>query len=304
MPIAGFAIGRVAWWAAVQAAVVLACSAAQGQQRLDPDFDTSVAKPAYPSEGPRVCFDEGHHNFHTSTGRYKPFADLIGHDGYRVKAHGEPFTRASLAECDVLVIANALGAARMGSREAADPAFTDAECDAVRDWVEGGGALLLITDHYPTGMAAQKLGERFGVKMSGGLTEEYEFTPEKGLAADHPIMRGRSEGERINRVRTFTGQSLEGPEGSVTLLTLPEDAQEKTPNPVDPHGARPIDGKAKYAAQAVALPAGKGRVVVLGEAAMLTAQVAGEERFGMNQPGIDNRQLALNIMHWLSGLMP
>ena len=49
---------------------------------------------------------------------------------------------------------------------------------------------------------------------------------------------------------------------------------------------------------------GKGHVVVLGEAAMLSAQLAGPNGnpFGMNRPGIDNRQLALNIMHWLSGL--
>jgi len=26
-------------------------------------------------------------------------------------------------------------------------------------------------------------------------------------------------------------------------------------------------------------------------------------KFGMNRAGIDNRQLALNIMHWLSGLL-
>jgi len=26
-------------------------------------------------------------------------------------------------------------------------------------------------------------------------------------------------------------------------------------------------------------------------------------KFGMNRPGIDNRQLALNIMHWLSGML-
>jgi hypothetical protein len=25
--------------------------------------------------------------------------------------------------------------------------------------------------------------------------------------------------------------------------------------------------------------------------------------FGMNRPGTDNRQLALNILHWLSGAM-
>jgi len=43
---------------------------------------------------------------------------------------------------------------------------------------------------------------------------------------------------------------------------------------------------------------------VLGEAAMLTAQVALRGfRFGMNVTGIDNRQLALNMMHWLSGLL-
>jgi len=49
----------------------------------------------------------------------------------------------------------------------------------------------------------------------------------------------------------------------------------------------------------------KGRVVILGEAAMLSAQLAGANKmpFGMNRPGIDNRQIALNIMHWLSGLL-
>ena len=57
-------------------------------------------------------------------------------------------------------------------------------------------------------------------------------------------------------------------------------------------------------AQGIAFKFGKGRVVVLGEAAMMSAQLAGPEkrRMGMNMPGSDNRQLALNIMHWLSGL--
>ena len=49
---------------------------------------------------------------------------------------------------------------------------------------------------------------------------------------------------------------------------------------------------------------GSGRVVVLGEAAMLSAQIDAEGRaFGMNYPNIDNRQFALNIMHWLSSLL-
>jgi len=36
-----------------------------------------------------------------------------------------------------------------------------------------------------------------------------------------------------------------------------------------------------------------------GEAAMLTAQVYKDDHFGMNTPGCDNQQFALNIVHWL-----
>jgi hypothetical protein len=52
---------------------------------------------------------------------------------------------------------------------------------------------------------------------------------------------------------------------------------------------------------------GRGRVIVLGEAAMLSAQLGispnRTEKMGMNVPGTDNRQFALNIMHWLSRLL-
>jgi hypothetical protein len=70
----------------------------------------------------------------------------------------------------------------------------------------------------------------------------------------------------------------------------------------------PPEGKqssAKGRAQGIALEFGKGRVVVLGEAAMLTAQIAGprNRKMGMNAPNNDDRQLALNIMHWLSRVM-
>ena len=51
--------------------------------------------------------------------------------------------------------------------------------------------------------------------------------------------------------------------------------------------------------------------LVLGEAGMLSAQIvrsggadqAGEMKFRMNVPGNDDRQFALNLMHWLSGLL-
>jgi hypothetical protein len=54
-------------------------------------------------------------------------------------------------------------------------------------------------------------------------------------------------------------------------------------------------------AQALALTYGRGRVVVVGEAACLTAQIDGEgARFGMNVSGNDNKQFVRNIMRWLA----
>ena len=106
----------------------------------------------------------------------------------------------------------------------------------------------------------------------------------------------------------FLGTSLKGPTGSVAFLkpadtaidVLPPDRKTSTDEAPPDHKQVSAAGRA----QAIATQFGKGRVVVLGEAAMLTAQVAPRGfRFGMNVSGIDNRQLALNIMHWLSRLL-
>ena len=283
----------------------------QAQQRPDPEFNVVVEHPAYKKGFPRVLFDEAHNNFHTTEGRYKPFADLVISDGYHVIRNRKPFTRAALDTFKVLVIANALGAEEMDDDGADHSAFTDAECDAVRDWVKDGGALLLIADHAPFGGAAENLGKRFDVSMSKGYTLDpanslekqssslLVFSRENKLLLDHAITNGRSEEERIKTVFTFTGQSLKGPKDSVAFLNLASTARDVA----DRQGSNEVSAAGR--AQGIAFKFGKGRVVVIGEAAMLSAQLAGNENrpMGMNVPGSDNRQLALNIMHWLSGVL-
>lgn len=280
----------------------------QGGQHSDPSFETRVARPAYAGgpRHPRILFDEAHHNFHTAGGRYRPFAGLMTSDGYEVIPHRERFTPESLARGDILVIANALGAARMGQPAASRPAFTETECEAVRVWIEGGGSLLLIADHAPMGSAAKGLAKRLGVDMSTGATSDpanseggdtsLVFSRKNGLLGEHPITRGRGDGERVDKVQTFTGTSVKGPAGSTPILRLGDGAVDMPVGDGQPTSA-------KGRAQGVAFPLGKGRVVVMGEAAELSAQIAGGEKFGMNVPGIDNRQFALNIMHWLSGML-
>ncbi len=284
---------------------------ASGQQIADPRFNAKVEHPAFTKNFPRVLFDEAHNNFHTTTGRYKPFADLIFNDGYHVAVNRQPFTKESLQTFKILVIANALGAEDMDDEGADSPAFSAEECDAVRDWIRGGGALLFIADHAPFGSAADILARRLGVDMSNGFTEDpanadpeskipsaLVYSRQNHLLADHPITNGRNDSERVNRIIAFTGQSLKGPEGSDAFMKLADTAVDNLPLTTK---SRSAAGRAL----GIAFHLGKGRVVVLGEAGMLSAQVTGSDNrpFGMNIPDIDNKQLALNIVHWLSGLL-
>jgi hypothetical protein len=310
--------------------VVLSLRAFAGlaqSQEADPNFDASVRVPAYAGAGPVVAIDEAHFNFHTASGRYEPFAKLLRADGYTVRAGTELFSAASLASADVLVIANA---GIMNPAGPTTPAFTAAECAAVAEWVRGGGALLLIADHAPAGAAAAILGESFGVEMGkgwsfelvgkSGINTQIGFTRGNGLLGEHAILRGRNAEEAIDHVRSFTGQSLTVPNGATALLRFAATARE-APQTADldaigdalTRGARDaaaivethsfsIGGRA----QGLAMPFGAGRVVVLGEAAMLSAQIAklpGQAPFpfGMNVPGNDDKQFALNVLHWLSG---
>ncbi len=286
----------------------------------DMSFDTTVREPALAEKKPRVLFDHGHNNVHSIRGRYAPLANLLRADGCRVTQSSSAITPALLNEADVLVVVNAKGP--KGSQDAA--AFTDAECEAVEKWVAGGGSLLLIADHHPCGPATATLSARFGVVMNGGWTDDAAnaregsgdpgqvlFSRVKGSLGDHPITRGRSDVERVGTVETFTGQSLTPPEGASVLMPLADSAIDRIPksSKSETKGGTTTttfetdDRSAAGHCQGVALGHGKGRVVVLAEAAMLSAQEQDGHKFGMNVPGNDNRQFALNVMRWLAGAL-
>jgi len=315
---------RIPPYAAV--ALVLACAwqapaqTGDTQQIADPNFSPVVRNPAYPHAHPVVVVNEAHANFHTMGGRYKPFADVLRADGYLVVAGTQAFTKASLASARVLVISNALGSGFNQSNALNPPsAFTDAECDAVRDWVRGGGALLLVADHSPFGATAATLAARFGVEMGKGYawtvqgnnpepTTTIAYSRDSKSLGDHPITRG------LTRVVTFTGQSLSIPGGATALLKLGTAYESPGANVAADITAFQA-GKATTArtvtnrAQAIAFEYGKGRVVMTGEAAMFSAQVirftdpqghATESKMGMNVPGNDNQQFLINILRWLT----
>ena len=88
--------------------VFLAAFSVFGQQMADPNFDARVATPAYKTSGPKVLFDEAHNNFHTATGRYKPFAEIKS-PTTDIRSCRTTVS-ATLKDYKILVISNALGA--------------------------------------------------------------------------------------------------------------------------------------------------------------------------------------------------
>ena len=302
--------------------------AAAQDQMGDPDFTPTVPSPAYPDGGPTVVLDEAHGSDQTIDGRYRAFAAVLGADGYDVVRGTTRFDEGGLDQVNVLVIANA---AALPPEEGGPSAFTESEIDALDAWVRAGGALLLAADHAPHGDAAAPLAARFGVGMGKGyafrLTEtgltttlDYDLDPDRPDA--HPILRGRSVAERVRRVRAFTGQSLSPPLDAEVLLPMADGRWEGADRDVlgvirermaaDDDVAAVLSDLAVPivdGAQGLALQHGDGRVVVLGEAGMLTAQLIRfppedqreDIRFGLTTPGHDNQQFLLNILHWLSG---
>lgn len=284
-------------------------------QKPDTTYDTHVSSPYVQDKVANILYDEGHHNIHRLNKTYRPFRDILQNDGYQFSINNSLITKSQLERSHILVIVNPMGGS---THDKYKPAFTESECNTIERWVSEGGSLLLVTDHYPIGTATKPLAAKFGVFMGEGTVEDPDplhydqisgwkdqliFTKENGLLAEHEITAD------VDKVITFTGQSLSIPEGADVLLKLGEQSVEARPDSIWDTGfwifkstnARFQDPvPTKGFCQGVAFKHGSGKVVVLGEAAMLTAQLHQGERFGMNYGTNDNKQFLLNIFHWLT----
>jgi hypothetical protein len=318
------------------ALLALTATVVSAQQVADSAFHLAELEPAFePGMGPRACIDSGHHNFHTGDGRYLAFATLLRDDGYRVGQHAGLFSPESLSECDIVVIANAT--AEANAEDWSYPhasVFSADEITALLSWVRAGGSLLLIVDHSPWPGANGDLGILLGAHMLDGYVGMEIFGEmdddalhhtaqlfevsldqlcrnfgEPGELSDHVILRGRNPEEAITTVTTFTGHAFHPSSNMEPLLILSADAMGGAPLRMNLPDSQPEETPAFPVGgwlQGGAVHMGQGRAVVLGEAAMCTAQLAGPERvpMGMNNPlAPQNAQFCLNVVHWLSGLL-
>jgi hypothetical protein len=285
-----------------------------GQIAAD-DFELPATGPPAHAQGagPRVGIDEAHGNFHTAGGRYRSFAALLRRDGYPVAAFSAIFDATTLADVDLLVISNAISAARVEEWVLPNPsAFSAAEIAAVEKWVRQGGRLLLIADHMPMPGAAADLARAFGVLFHDGFAylpdgeSAMTFRHDDGSLATHPVTTG-TPAHPVDFVTTFTGQAfrLTDDADAVPLMFLPARSYLLLPEVAWEFSDATVRIPADGMVQGALLQHGAGRVAVFGEAAAFSAQVQvrNGERFpmGMNDPSAPhNARFLLNVIAWLT----
>ena len=292
---------------------------ARGQQLADKAIDVSVVDPIFGRDaGPTVAIDGAHHNFHTVDGRYAPFAALLRNDGFRVQGSTAQFTANELAHENILVISNALNSVNVDNWVPPTPsAFTEEEIAAVKTWVNDGGALLLIADHFPFPGGAMDLAHAFGFEFINGLAVRVSvlkpdtFTTAEGNLGNDAVTRGRNAEETVSEVETFGGSAFRAPDAARPLLILGNSSIVfSSPRAIA------MTSFAQMAAQSESVPGsgllqgavmkvGKGRIAVFGEAGMFSAQLLQPQGrpFGFNVAPA-NKQFILNVVHWLSGTLP
>jgi len=296
-----------------------------GSMANDSGYRPLLEKPAFSRNGLVMLLDEGHQNLVFNEG----LARLATADGYKVRRSQSKFTADLLQKAKILVILEPGIRGATESPMAPPPAFSDEEAALVHDWVADGGALLFALNGFAAGphSVLTQLGVEFnfGVVTDPQLRKpsdtsgsiEHVFSGEQFLSPSHKIILGRSPAEQVKSVVVIGMNGIKTkPEGAASLLQCSQDAKF---NP----DARQIRAAAKsdtatsktwgpvpapHAPIAIAYTLGKGRVVVLGDARMVSATIfhgadnpSDDHYEGLRQG--DNQQFALNVIHWLSGLM-
>jgi len=168
----------------------------------------------------------------------------------------------------------------------------------------------LIADHIPFANAAKELAKGFEFEFSNGFVFDslsqgvaYFNLKEKTLI-ESIITVGRDSTESVGEIVSFTGQAFKIPDDATSILTFSKGFVNFLPDTTWVFDDNTTKLNAEGWSQGAYKRFGKGKIVVFGEAAMFTAQLAGPQKYkaGMNnEVAPENYQLLLNIIHWLDG---
>ena len=274
---------------------------------IDTTFDLTVASPSCRENCPTILIDDMHDNVTLTKGwDFISLFNLFSNDGFKVIRGRAKFSEESLAKVNVVVIAGGV--------------LDKEESLILNNWIRNGGALLALAHHdgkdlyfeYLKSLGVQTLEiEATQDSLHGLLRDGFTnnpayiyFSAEEKMLGSHPIIKGRNSSETVKRVQTFGSSTIIGPPGSINLLPLSKSSVDFMS--IDTRVISRVPVKTKgMRSHGIAFNFGKGKVVVTDAWALkaLIFEPSERGRMGMNTPGNDNKQFALNIVRWLTGYL-
>jgi Family of unknown function (DUF6421) len=247
----------------------------------------------------RVLFDEAHSEAwtirpdlaremqpaHPGDASYAAAAAALRHRDFAVASNvDQPLDQATLARCDVLVIAHPSDPAWERTTGAGSPRLTAQEREAVTEFVHRGGGLIVLgeTEQDKYGNNVNELLAEFGLQIASDTIQDYEHclgAPSWILAELGEGGRGL-EGDLLARVRSaclYRATALASVDGARVLARARSSAS------------------APSAPLIVAKQHGRGHVVVLAD-----SDLFGDDCIDQ----LDHRALWLNIVAWAASARP
>jgi hypothetical protein len=215
--------------------------------------------------------------------------------GIDVRANRSVISSQSLSGVSLLVIAG-VPATSTGGTVTAD------EVKSIATWIREGGSLLLLTDHAPYAQALEGLAQELGVRFSLETVSDPAFAdpraPESArlvFNSANGLLAATELTDGVRQVVTYGGQAVSrAATGTISVLSLAPTVMTETGRKLTP-----VVGGGRLA-QMIAFTFGKGRVVVSGETAVLTAQRKEDgSPIGVGDHWTDNAKLAANVVRWL-----
>ena len=242
--------------------------------------------------GVSVIFDEAHSEawtirpevagqmqpVHPGDASYARAASLLAGRNFRVAANTEPLDSGVLEDCDLLVIAHPSDPRWESTTGIGSPQLTATEQDAIHDFVQGGGGLVVLgeTEQDKYGNNVNELLDRFDLRLRSDTVQDYEHCDGAPTWIHGELLDGGrgSGGDLLAGVAAacfYRATTIESRNGARVLART--------------HRTASVPG----APLIVAAEHGAGRVVVLAD-----SDLFGDDCIG----SLDHEALWLNIVDW------
>lgn len=204
----------------------------------------------------KVLIDNSHNQYYNSKQMLKLATNIGSELGWEIKGNDEPLTLDLLKEYDVVILPNP------------GEDITDEEAQALKEYVEEGGALLILGDWYKyvNADSLNKVVGEFGIMFNRDELMDEErntgasYFPLIGEFNTHPAMKFLTAGDELY----YNGDTLELSGNATWLIRGYETsyAVDGSGNIVKEKGSKPI--------VAAAVEVGKGRIVAYGSSKALS----------------------------------